>query len=129
MSKRFKLHMLVEDRHLRIMPKVDLALKDVNIILGATRSALRVFPVVIVDLAEFRGLAAEVPDLLEEGLGSLIAKQKLALRQKMPHLSWEVYQPEPPIHRCDCQGNCRNCPCRGEEESPAPKGKFRAGNE
>jgi hypothetical protein len=129
MSKRFKLHMLVEDGHLRIMPKGDLAFQDVNVILGAARSALRVFPVLIVDLVEVRELAAQVPDLLEDGLRSLITEQKSVLRQKMPHLRWKVYQPAPHIHRCDCQGSCRNCPCRGEEESQAPKGTFRAGNE
>ncbi len=127
MSKRFKLHLLVEDGHLRIMPKGDLACQDVKVILGAARSALRVFPVLIVDLVEVRELTAEVPDLLEDGLRSLITEQKSVLRQQMPHLRWKVYQPAPPIHRCDCQGSCRNCPCRSEEGSQADKCKVRAG--
>lgn len=129
MSKRFKLHLLVEDGHLRIMPKGDLALKDVNLILGAARSALRVFPVIIVDLQKVRGLAAPVPDLLEEGLRSLISEQKSVLREKMPHLRWKVYQPETHADPCTCRGSCRNCPCRAQEEAEAAKGKVRAGNE
>jgi hypothetical protein len=129
MSKRFKLHLLVEEGHLRIMPKGDLAPGDVKVILGAARSALRVFPVLIVDLAEVRELAAQVPDLLEDGLQSLISEQKSVLRQQMPHLRWKVYQPGTHTNPCTCRGNCRNCPCRSEEGSQADKGKVRAGND
>jgi hypothetical protein len=83
---------------------------------------------VIVDLVEVRELAAPVPDLLEDGLRSLITEQKSVLREKMPHLRWKVYQPESQANPCDCRGSCRNCPCRSEAGSQADKGKVRAGN-
>jgi hypothetical protein len=129
MTKKLKLHMLVGDGHLRLMPKGNMTLKDINLILGTARSALKVFPVIVIDLLEVREVAEQVPALLEDGLRSLIGERKLTLLREMPHLCWKIYQPETHDNPCACQGNCRNCPCRSAEVPQEVKGKARTGSD
>ncbi|MBW1991492.1 MAG: hypothetical protein JRI59_05155 [Deltaproteobacteria bacterium] len=101
---------------MQIRPKGRMEAADVNPILGVAGSGLKVFPVVVIDLREVKGMAAEVPGLLEEGIKDLIAARKLALSREHPHLFWRIGQAGPLEDKCVCQGLCRNCPCRSAKD-------------
>ncbi|MDD3581667.1 MAG: hypothetical protein PHW74_11670 [Desulfobacca sp.] len=112
MSKALKLHLQVTDGHLRLLPKGKLNILDVDLLLGAARSGLGFFPVIIIDLVELGKVDNAKLDLLENGLAQIIRERKFALSAERPQLRWTVHKLPFPESECACGGNCQNCPCQ-----------------
>jgi hypothetical protein len=79
MAHDIKLHLQVADGHLRLVPRGNLTDLGIRRILRATEAGLQVFPLVIVDLQESRGIKQDIVTLLQEGLRQVIAQRKQAL--------------------------------------------------
>jgi hypothetical protein len=79
MAHDLKLHLQVADGHLRLVSRGNLTDLGIKRILRATEAGLQVFPLVIVDLQESKGIKQNIVTLLEEGLRQLIAQRKQAL--------------------------------------------------
>jgi hypothetical protein len=78
MAHDIKLHLQVADGHLRLVPRGNLTDLGIRRILRATEAGLQVFPLVIVDLQESRGIKQGIVTLLQEGLRQIIAQRKQA---------------------------------------------------
>ncbi|MBW1917613.1 MAG: hypothetical protein JRI57_06280 [Deltaproteobacteria bacterium] len=88
MPKDFQLHLQVSHGQLRLLPAGWLNPAEVHVILGAARSGLTLFPVIIIDLQQIHKANQESLKLLEEGLEQIIAEKKLALCRECPRLGW-----------------------------------------
>jgi len=124
MSKDLKLHLQVTDGYLRLLPKGQLHTPDVDVLLGAARSGLGFFPVIIIDLEEVGKVDKAKLDLLENGLAKIISERKFALSSERPQLRWTVHKLPLPEPECTCGGNCQNCHCKTRKHSEIVKQKF-----
>ncbi len=117
MSNAFRLYLRVMDGHLQIVPWGNLTDSGVDQILGAAQAGLRVFPVIVVDLHDARDLPEDALARLEAGLRQLVAARGLVLG--LEPQKWTL-QTAPP-HSCQCQGDCRNCPCKSHADPESRK--------
>lgn len=123
MAHDLKLHLQVADGHLRLVSRGNLTDLGIKRILRATEAGLQVFPLVIVDLQESRGIKQNIVTLLEEGLRQIIAQRKQALGQDrgeapgkptslLPKPAVGMAKDNGPPNRPNSAGNQNNRPVR-----------------
>lgn len=105
MRKRFRLYLQTEKGCLRIVPLGRVTLEQVEPILGAAQSGLRIFPVVVVDLREAAVVAPAVTEQLQQGLQQLVAERRLALGLEPDR--WILQTASAPC--CHGRHSCQQC--------------------